>query len=94
MNAGAMPRLEDTIRKLCLELLAQRGDEESEPKIIELREALHKYTESLRQRFAAYPFLVERRKRDSVGQPSEPNQEDSVKEPKPGKHEHLRNGTT
>ncbi len=90
-----MPRMEDRIRQLCLELLAKRDDEDFEPIVVELRHALHQHIESLRRRFVAYPFLVERRKRDSVAPPSnKPSQEDAVKEPKSGEHEHLRNGTT
>ena len=61
-----MPRMEDRIRRLCSQLLAAKGDEESGPILIELREALHKHIERLRERFGAYPFLVERRARTDI----------------------------
>lgn len=59
-----MLRMEDKIRRLCLELLAKKGDEEVRPILAELREALHLHIERMRERFGAYPFLVERRTRN------------------------------
>ncbi len=59
-----MLRMEDRIRRLCLELLAKKSDEEVRPILIELREALHLHIERMRERFGAYPFLVERRTRN------------------------------
>jgi hypothetical protein len=59
-----MLRMEDKIRRLCLELLAKKGDEEVGPILVELREALHLHIERMRERFGAYPFLVERRTRN------------------------------
>ena len=59
-----MLRMEDRIRRLCLELLAKKGDEEVRPILVELREALHLHIERMRERFGAYPFLVERRTRN------------------------------
>ncbi|MFZ0276987.1 MAG: hypothetical protein WA899_02825 [Candidatus Sulfotelmatobacter sp.] len=58
--------MEDRIRRLCSQLLAAEGDEESGPILIELREALHQHIERLRERFGAYPFLVERRARADI----------------------------
>lgn len=61
-----MLRMEDRIRRLCSQLLAAEGDEELRPILIELREALHQHIERLRERFGAYPFLVERRARTDI----------------------------
>ena len=59
---GAMLRMEDKIRRLCTQLLAAKDDEEEFRSIlVELRNALHQNIERLRARFAAYPFIVERR---------------------------------
>ncbi|HWO29605.1 MAG TPA: hypothetical protein VNO32_12495 [Candidatus Acidoferrum sp.] len=44
--------MEDRIRRLCSQLLAAKGDEESGAILIELREALHKHIEHLRERLA------------------------------------------
>jgi hypothetical protein len=59
-----MLRMEDRIRKLCAELLATKGDQEVGPILAELRDALRVYIERMRERFGAYPFLVERRVRN------------------------------
>jgi hypothetical protein len=59
-----MLRMEDRIRRLCSELLAKKGDEEVRLILAELREALHLHIERIRERFGAYPFLVERRTRN------------------------------
>jgi hypothetical protein len=57
-----MLRMEDKIRRLCTQLLAAKGDEEEFRSILaELRDALHQNIERLRARFAAYPFVIERR---------------------------------
>jgi hypothetical protein len=77
-----MLRMEDRIRRLCSELLAAKGDEESGPILVELREALHKHIESLRERFGAYPFLVERRARNDMSQLKKQDQE-AAKETSP-----------
>ena len=61
-----MFRVEDRIRILCSQLLATKGDEESELIIIELREALHQHIERLRARLADYPIVVERRVRNGI----------------------------
>jgi hypothetical protein len=61
-----MLRMEDRIRRLCSQLLDAKGDEESRAILIELREALHQHIERLRERFGAYPFLVERRARTDI----------------------------
>jgi hypothetical protein len=63
-----MLRMEDRIRRLSAQLLAAKGDEESGAILIELREALHKHIEQLRERFGAYPLLVERRARTDISQ--------------------------
>jgi hypothetical protein len=77
-----MLRMEDRIRRLCSQLLAAKGDEESGAILIELREALHKHIEHLRERFRAYPFLVERRARTDILQLNrEEGEEAAAKEP-------------
>jgi hypothetical protein len=54
--------MEDRIRRLCAQLLAAKDDEEKlRPLLVELRDALHQHIERLRARFAAYPFVIERR---------------------------------
>jgi hypothetical protein len=62
----AMLRMEDRIRRLCSELLAKKGDEEVGPIVVELRNALHVHIERMRERFGAYPFLIERRVRNDI----------------------------
>ena len=61
-----MLRMEDRIRRLCSQILAATEDEEVEPLLVELREALFQYIEGLRGRLASYPVLVERRKRNHI----------------------------
>ena len=62
-----MLRMEDKIRRLCTQLLAAKDDEEEFRSIlVELRNTLHQNIERLRARFAAYPFVVERRVRNST----------------------------
>jgi signal transduction histidine kinase len=56
--------MEDRIRQLCSELLATTGDEERRRIVVELQDALRQHIKGLRKRFAAYPFLVERRSRN------------------------------
>jgi hypothetical protein len=60
-----MPRMEDKIRRLCAQLLTKKNDEELIATLVELRDALHEHIECLRQRFAQYPLVVERRVRNS-----------------------------
>lgn len=74
----AMLRMEDRIRKLCSELLTATKDEEIEPLLVELREALSQYIERLRGRFSSYPFLVERRKRNYTPPVIKQAQEDTA----------------
>ena len=54
-----MARNEDEIRRLCSELLAKRSDEDFEPLIVELRDALHQHIENLRESLGSYPLRVE-----------------------------------
>ena len=59
--------MEDKIRKLCTRLLAAKEDAEEFRSILgELRDALHQNIERLRVRFAAYPFVIERRVRNGT----------------------------
>jgi hypothetical protein len=78
-----MLRLEDRIRRLCSELLVTKSDEEVRPLIVALREALRLHIEHIRERFAAYPFLVERRARDDTSPVKEQHQEDTATKPGP-----------
>jgi hypothetical protein len=61
-----MLRMEDRIRKLCSQILATTKDEEIEPLLVELRQALRLHIEGLRRRLGSYPFLVERRQRSPI----------------------------
>jgi hypothetical protein len=61
-----MSRMEDRIRKLCAQLLTKKNDEDLMATLVELRDALHEHIERLRQRFAEYPVLVERRVRNQT----------------------------
>ena len=76
-----MLRMEDRIRGLCSELLAEKSDEELTPIFVELREALHVHIERMRLRFGAYPFLVDRRARYVVPPIHEQCPEDRAKKP-------------
>jgi len=78
-----MLRMEDRIRRLCLELLAKKGDEEVGPILVELREALHLHIERMRERFGAYPFLVERRIRNDSPPVNKQDKEDGPNETRP-----------
>ncbi len=73
-----MLRMEDRIRRLCSQLLAITDDEELRPILIELREALHQHIERLRERFGAYPLLVERRARNDIPPLSKQEQKDTA----------------
>ncbi len=74
-----MLRMEDRIRRLCSELLAKKGDEDVRPLLVELRDALHQHIERMRERFGAYPFLVERRTRNDPSPANKHGQEDGTK---------------
>jgi hypothetical protein len=74
-----MLRVEDRIRRLCSELLAKKGDEDVRPTLVELREALRLHIGRMRERFGAYPFLVERRARNGTFPVNEHEQEDAAK---------------
>ncbi len=75
-----MPRVEDKIRSLCSELLASSDDEELGRIVIELRQALHRHIEWLRQRYGSYPFFVERRARKENPPVKREDQTDAAKE--------------
>jgi hypothetical protein len=70
--------MEDRIRRLCSELLVTKSDEEVRPIIVALREALRLHIEHIRERFGAYPFLVERRARSDGSPVKEQLQEDAA----------------
>lgn len=61
-----MASKENRIRRLCSDLLAKRSDEDFEPLIIELRDALHQHIENLRESLGSYPLLIERRVRNEI----------------------------
>lgn len=73
-----MPRVEDTIRSLCSELLSANDDKELARIIVELREALHRHIERLRARYGSYPFLEERRTRNQIPPPKSKDQTDAA----------------
>jgi hypothetical protein len=75
--------MEDRIRRLCAEILSKSTDEEIGPILVELREALHLHIERLRERFSAFPFLVERRARDDGPPVTKQDQEESAKKASP-----------
>jgi hypothetical protein len=68
-----MRRIEDTIRSLCTRLQAAKEDSEFAPLLIELRDALHQHIEKIRRTLNAYPFVVERRARDGIAKPIDPD---------------------
>ena len=78
-----MLRIDDRIRRLCSELLVTKGDEEVRPIIVALREALRQHVERMRERFGAYPFLVERRARNDTSPLKEQHQEGTAAKPSP-----------
>jgi hypothetical protein len=78
-----MLRMEDKIRRLCLDLLATTGDEEVGPILSELREALHQHVKMLRERASAYPFFVERRARNDISRLNKQNRETGTKQTSP-----------
>ncbi|MFZ1009505.1 MAG: hypothetical protein WAN65_21880, partial [Candidatus Sulfotelmatobacter sp.] len=53
------------------------------PILAELREALHLHIERMRERFGAYPFLVERRTRNDSPPVNKQDQEDGPNETNP-----------
>ena len=53
--------MEDKIRSLCAQILAETDDQVLTPLIAELRDALHQYVQRLREKVAEYPITVERR---------------------------------
>jgi hypothetical protein len=73
-----MPRVEDTIRSLCSELLSASDDKELARIVVELREALHRHIERLRARYGSYPFLEERRTRNQIPPPERKDQTDAA----------------
>ena len=68
---------------MCSELLATKDDEEVWRIVVELREALRLHIERMRERFGAYPFLVERRARNDTSPVNEKSQEDATKKTSP-----------
>ena len=56
---ATLRRMEDKIRSLCEQILAESGD--PIPRIVELRDALHRYVQRLRDKLARYPVTEERR---------------------------------
>jgi hypothetical protein len=72
--------MEDKIRRLCAELLAKKDDEDVRPLLVELRDALRQHIERMRERFGAYPFLVERRTRNDPSLANRQAQEENQPE--------------
>jgi len=61
-------RMEDKIRALCAQLLAEQEDAKLTLLIDDLRNELHQLVERLRAKFTNYPVIIERRKRVSIPQ--------------------------
>lgn len=78
-----MLRMEDKIRRLCLDLLATTGDEEVGPILSELREALHQHVKMLRERASAYHILRRAAgpKRHFTTEQTEPGNRDQANQP-------------
>ena len=68
-----MRRIEDKIRSLCGQIQAAKEDSELTPLLIELRDALHRHIEQMRTTLSAYPFVVERRSRNGIPMPVNPD---------------------
>jgi len=75
-----MLRMEDKIRRLCSELLAKKGDEEVRALLVELRDALRQHIGRMRERFGAYPLLMERRTRNDPSPANRQEQEENQPE--------------
>jgi hypothetical protein len=54
-------RMEDRIRKLCVELTTEKDPARVRDLSTQLSAALHSYVETLRQKVLAYPITTERR---------------------------------
>ena len=63
-------RMEDRIKKLCGEFVAEQDPEKSRELSEQLRTELHRFIESLRARVAQYPIVEERRVRSGVPPPA------------------------
>ena len=62
LGCGApLRRMEDKIRTLCAQLLAEQDEAKLTLLIVELRNELHQHIERLRAKFANYPVIIERR---------------------------------
>jgi hypothetical protein len=53
--------MEDKIRTLCAQLLAEQDEAKLAPLIVELRDQLHRHIERLRAKLLDYPVTIERR---------------------------------
>ena len=54
-------RMEDRIRKLCQEAIAEQGPAKAKRLLSQLRVELRDYMKNLRERVAGYPVMKERR---------------------------------
>jgi hypothetical protein len=68
-----MRRIEDKIRSLCSQVQAAKEDSEFTPLLIELRGALHRHIEQMRTTLNTYPFVVDRRSRNGIPMPVNPD---------------------
>jgi hypothetical protein len=55
--------MEDQIRSLCQQIVAERDESKATSLIVKLRNELHQHVEQLRARLETYPAVIERRKR-------------------------------
>jgi len=64
LECGApLRRMEDKIRTLCAQLLAEQDEEKITLLIVELRDRLHQHIERFRAKLVDYPVATERRNR-------------------------------
>jgi len=76
----AMRRMEDKIRRLCMQVLATDEDDELRPMLAELRNTLRQHIEHLRAGLANYPFVIERRVRNGISPSGAPTAQKVVSE--------------
>ena len=62
-------RMEDKIRSLCQQIVAERDEKKATSLIVRLRDELHQHVEQFRARLGTYPGIIERRKLVHLVQP-------------------------
>jgi hypothetical protein len=85
-----MRRIDDRIRKLCQELIAEQDLEKFQSLAAEFREAIHEYVQRLRARLDDYPIVHDRRSMNGLAPPETLTPETSQAQAKPP-HDSRRN---